>query len=495
LTPENVGAEFYNTIFYIVESPHEKGLVWVGTDDGLVHIRGDGQSDWTDVSPKHSSEAMINAIELSPHDKATAYLAVTGYKLNDFKPYIYKTSNYGKQWKRIDKGLPLDAFVRVVREDPLHQGLLYAGTELGMFVSYDDGQNWASLDLNLPPVPITDLKLRQDKLVAATQGRGFWILDDLYVVRQAAAGFTGKALHVFTPAVAELSPASGSAGLFEASNPESGVTIYYYLDADSKGPFSIEIYDDSGRSIRRYSNKEGDFERCKISNMDPRLPFELEYPVTKKGLNKWTWDLHRQGISCIENITLFAGFDGPRVAPGDYSARVTVGKTQQTVSFQVKMDQRIHASDDEIQFWSERLAEVSGLLNDTLVNLDNLRSAQAQISALMAKYPEDQSLQQTGAEAITKITQWDGNIIQVLHQTYEDEDAWETMLAGQLRYLMDVIDKTGAPVTGGALLRLQDLKAEWAERQSELQMIKDDYIDVINQWALEKDIPHVSPPD
>jgi photosystem II stability/assembly factor-like uncharacterized protein len=495
LTPENVGAEFYNTIFYIVESPHEKGLVWVGTDDGLVHIRGDGQSDWTDVSPKHSSEAMINAIELSPHDKATAYLAVTGYKLNDFKPYIYKTRNYGKQWKRIDKGLPLDAFVRVVREDPLHQGLLYAGTELGMFVSYDDGQNWASLDLNLPPVPITDLKLRQDKLVAATQGRGFWILDDLYVVRQAAAGFTGKALHVFTPAVAELSLASGSAGLFEASNPESGVTIYYYLDADSKGPFSIEIYDDSGRSIRRYSNKEGDFERCKISNMDPRLPFELEYPVTKKGLNKWTWDLHRQGISCIENITLFAGFDGPRVAPGDYSARVTVGKTQQTVSFQVKMDQRIHASDDEIQFWSERLAEVSGLLNDTLVNLDNLRSAQAQISALMAKYPEDQSLQQTGAEAITKITQWDGNIIQVLHQTYEDEDAWETMLAGQLRYLMDVIDKTGAPVTGGALLRLQDLKAEWAERQSELQMIKDDYIDVINQWALEKDIPHVSPPD
>jgi photosystem II stability/assembly factor-like uncharacterized protein len=494
LTPENVGAEFYNTIFYIVESPHEKGLVWVGTDDGLVHIRAEGQSDWTDVSPKHASEAMINAIELSPHDKATAYLAVTGYKLNDFKPYIYKTSNYGKQWKRIDKGLPLDAFVRVVREDPLHQGLLYAGTELGMFVSYDDGQNWASLDLNLPPVPITDLSLRQDKLVAATQGRGFWVLDDLYVVRQAAAGFTGKTLHVFTPDVAELSPASGSAGLFEASNPESGVSIYYYLDADSEGPFSIEIYDDSGRSIRRYSNKEGDFERCKISNMDPRLPFELEYPVTKKGLNKWTWDLHRQGISCIENITLFAGFDGPRVAPGNYSARISTGKIQQSVSFEVRMDHRIHASDEEIQFWSERLTEVSDLLNDTLVNLDDLRSAQAQISTLMEKYPEDQSLQKTAAEAIARITEWDGNIIQVLHQTYEDEDAWETRLAGQLRYLMDVIDRTGAPVTGGALLRLEDLKAEWAERQSELQMIKSDYIDVINEWALEKDIPHVSPP-
>ncbi len=189
LTPENVGAEFYNTIYYIVESPHEKGLMWVGSDDGLVHIKREGSADWENVSPKHAGEAMINAIEISPHDKATAYLAVTGYKLNDFKPYIYKTSDYGKSWKRIDKGLPADAFVRVVREDPAQRGLLYAGTELGMFVSYDDGGNWESLDLNLPPVPVTDLSLRQDKLVAATQGRGFWVLDDLFMVRQGCRRF------------------------------------------------------------------------------------------------------------------------------------------------------------------------------------------------------------------------------------------------------------------------------------------------------------------
>jgi len=494
LTPENVGAEFYNTIFYIVESPHEKGLVWVGSDDGLVHIKRDGSTKWENVSPKHPGEAMINAIELSPHDKATAYLAVTGYKLGDNKPYIYKTTDYGKRWKRIDKGLPEDAFVRVVREDPTQRGLLYAGTELGMYVSYNDGGEWESLDLNLPPVPITDLALRQNTLVASTQGRGIWVLDDLLVVRQAVGDFSNDALHVFTPGTAELRDSSGRAGLFEAANPATGVTLYYHLNADLEGPLSIDILDDAGNTVRTYSSEEGDFERCKISNMDPRLPFKLKYPAAKKGLNKWTWDLKRQGLKCTENITLFAGFDGPRVAPGNYSARVSAGEAVQSVSFQVKMDPRVSATDEEIQFWSERMTEVGGLLSDSLTSLENARQAQRQIEALMEQYPEDKDLQTTAATAIEKITAWDGKIIQVLHQTYEDEDAWETMLAGQLRFLLDVIDSTGAPVTGGALLRLVDLKVEWAERQAELQAIKTDYIDVINEWAQQKDVPHVVSP-
>jgi photosystem II stability/assembly factor-like uncharacterized protein len=494
LTPENVGAEFYNTIFYIVESPHEKGLVWVGSDDGRVHIRRESSENWEDVSPKHPGEAMINAIELSPHDKATAYLAVTGYKLGDNKPYIYKTTDYGKRWKRIDEGLPENAFVRVVREDPAQRGLLYAGTELGMYVTYNDGGSWESLDLNLPPVPITDLALRQDKLVASTQGRGIWVLDDLFVVRQAADGIEGKILHVFTPGAAELSHSSGKTGLFEAANPEHGVPLYYYLDAEASEPFSIDILDKAGNTVRSYSSEEGDFERCKVSNMDPRLPFKLKYPVGNKGLNKWVWDMKTQGLECTENITLFAGFDGPRVAPGDYSARITVGDAVQTVHFQMEMDSRVSASSEEIQFWSERVAEVGDLLSDTLVTLEAIRQSKQQIEALMTEHPEDKDLQKTGATAIEKINAWDGNIIQVLHQTYEDEDAWETMLAGQLRYLLDVIDSTGAPVTGGALLRLEDLKTEWAERQVELQAIESGYIDVINEWAKGQGVPHVSSP-
>lgn len=494
LTPENVGAEFYNTIFYIVESPHEKNLVWVGSDDGLVHIKRDGSDDWLDVSPKHPGEAMINAIEISPHDKATTYLAVTAYKLNDFKPYIYKTTDYGKHWKRIDKGLPDTAFVRVVREDPAVRGLLYAGTELGMYVSYNDGGNWQSLDLNLPPVPITDLALRQDKLVAATQGRGFWVLDDLFVVRQAVDDFSVKDLSVFTPGAVVAGTGGGSAGLFEAANPASGVTLYYYLGTDSKELLNIEILDQAGDTVRSYAGKEADYDRCKIGNMDPRLPFKLKYPPAKKGLNKWTWDLRRQGIKCVDNITLFAGFRGPHVRPGNYSARFSVGKAEQTVEFEVKMDPRLSATNEEIQVWSERLAEVEGLLNESLGSLENIRRAQRQIEALKKEYPGDAELQKNAKEAVEQITAWDGKIIQVLHQTYEDEDAWETMLVGQLRYLMDVIDVTGAPVTGGALLRLEDLKSEWRLRQSELLAIKTEYIDVINEWAQQKGIPYVMAP-
>ncbi len=492
LTPENVGAEYYNTLFYIVESPHEKDLIWVGSDDGLVHIKRGDSPEWEDVSPKHRGEAMINAIELSPHDKATAYLAVTGYKLNDFKPYIYRTTDYGRHWKRIDKGLPEDAFVRVVREDPAQRGLLYAGTELGIFFSHNDGKSWQSMDLNLPPVPITDLALRHGKLVAATQGRGFWVLDDLYVVRQAVDGFSGKGLHLFTPGTAELAPSSGDAGLLEAANPTPGVTLYYYQDNELAEPFSIDILDGNGESVRSYSSKENDFDRCKIGNMDPRLPFKLEYPTTKKGLNKWTWDMKREGIKCVDSITLFAGFDGPRVAPGQYSARITAGKTVRTTSFQVKMDSRITATGEEVSFWSESLAEVQSLLNHTLESLEGLRQAKQQIESLMTTHPSDDELKQTGAAAVEKMTDWDGKIIQVLHQTYEDEDAWETMLVGQLRFLMDVIDETGAPVTGGALLRLENLKAEWAQRQAELQAIETDYIAAINEWAKKRNISHVT---
>ena len=494
LTPENVGAEFYNTLFYIVESPHEQNLVWVGSDDGLVHMTRDGGKNWEDVSPPHRGEAMINAIEISPHDPGTVYLAVTGFKLNDFKPYIYKTTDYGRRWRRIDEGLPENTFVRVVREDPAREGLLYAGTEAGMFVSYNEGEDWQSLKLNLPPVPITDLTIRHDNLVAATQGRGFWVLDDLHVVRRAATGFPGGILPVFAPETTVMFPDGGKAGDLEGANPTRGVTLYYHLEKDHEEPLAIEIFDDTGKLVRSYSSKESDFDRCKIANMDPRRPFELKYPGSKKGLNKWTWDMKRQGIACVKNIALFAGFDGSTAPPGEYSARIAVGDAEQTVSFSLLPDPRVNASIAEVRFWSERIEEVSALMDTVLTSLDEVRKARGQIEALMDDYSTDGQLRLLGTAAIERIQAWDEMINQKLHQTYEDEDAWETMLAGQLRYLLDVIDETGAPVTEGALLRLEDLKTEWSARLAELQDIGAVNIDAINSWSREKGVPHVGAP-
>ena len=228
LTAENVGAEFYHTILYIVESEKEKGTIWVGADDGLLHLTRDGGDTWQDISPPHRGEAMINAIELSPHTEGTAYVAVTGYKLNDFTPYIYKTTNYGRGWRRIDTGIPDRQFVRVVREDPIREGLLYAGTESGMFVSLDDGKSWQPLRLNLPAVPLQTFELvktvwrRHPRARILDTGRCLCCPqagDDLEKNSNGLQGASDSSRQKFR----EQSAAA-------AANPSPDVPIYYHLN-------------------------------------------------------------------------------------------------------------------------------------------------------------------------------------------------------------------------------------------------------------------------
>ena len=496
LTPENVGAEFYNTIFYIVESPHEAGTIWVGADDGMVHITRDAGENWQDVSPDHdgkfSDEAYINTIEVSPHDPATAYLAVTGYKLNDFSPYIYKTDNYGRSWKRIDDGLPEDTFVRVVREDPDRKGLLYAGTEAGMFVSYDDGENWRSFQLNLPPVPITDLKIRQDSLVVATQGRGFWVLDHLFVARQAEEA-TSDTLRVFKPGTVTMLKTMGYKGDFEGSNPSNAAPIYYELPEDAE-EVTIEVFDNAGNLVRTYSSEESDFDRCRVANMDPRSPFELSFPKKDKGLNHWGWNFRAENSHCLEGLNIFAGFGGPSVLPGDYRIRVTADGQSAETELTLIADPRLTANAEETAEWSARNLETFQMFDEILQRLDDARTARRQIKTLMADHPGDDELESMGEAAVKAITDWDHRIEQPLFETYEDEDAWETMLAGQVRFLFDVINRTGAPITGGQLERLADLKAEWMERDSELEAISEQHLQPINEWAREQGLNHVSLP-
>ncbi|MGD8577701.1 MAG: hypothetical protein PVJ33_03925 [Lysobacterales bacterium] len=493
LTPENVGAEFYNTIFYIMESPIEPGNIWVGSDDGLVHLTRDGGESWTDVSPPHKGEAMINAIEVSRHEKGTAYLAVTGYKLNDDKPYIYKTSDYGKNWKRLDKGLPPDEFVRVVREDPAREGTLYAGTETSMFVSYDDGGTWQTLQLNLPHVPVTDLKIRQNKLVAATQGRGFWILDDLFLVRDAAAGIGDKPVELYAPEETPLIQERGwRSEDFEAPNPESGVPLYYYLTDEPEGPVTIDIMDANGKTVRSYSSEESDYERCMRHNEDPRRPYEPKYLPAKAGLNLWHWDGNRQGFTCIEDITLYPGMQGASVPPGQYRARITAGGQSSEVAFSTALDPRLQASPADIETWSARMDEATALLEDVLTHLGGLRHARDQVSRLMKDYPGEVGLQSDGQAALDAIDAWDHQIIQPLHQTLEDEDAWDTRMAGQVRYVLEVIDSSGVPVTDGALERLGDLQAQWKKLQADFESIRTGQLAAINRWAQEHEVPYVS---
>jgi len=494
LTPENVGAEFYGTIFYIVESPHEAGTIWVGTDDGLLQLTRNNGENWQDVTPENLRGAQVNAIEVSPHEPGTVYVAVAGYKMNDFRPYIYKLTDYGRRWTRIDNGLPDDNFVRVVREDPARPGLLYAGTEGGMFMSFDSGRNWQSMDLNLPPVPITDLTIRQGDLVAATQGRGYWVFDYLSVVRQAEASLANRALHVFRPKDTEMLRTGGRTGANEGKNPPSGVVFTYFIAEEHDDPLSIVISDADGNTVRSYSSEEGDFERCIIGNMDVRTAFEVQYPKKEAGINQWTWDMRFAGLHCLDDVKLFAGFGGASVIPGAYRVTVSIGNNKSSADFVLLPDPRSEASPEDYRFVAAKRQESTDLLNELLDSLAAARKSRDEVEALMASFPGDEELRALGESAISRLTAWENTVTQTQYGALEDEDSMPPMLDVHIRHVLDVIDRAGAPVSEGSLQRLSDLDFQWQDRRAELRSIANSDLEAINDWARQNRVLHVSQP-
>ena len=494
LTPENVGAEFYGTIFYIAESTHTAGVIWVGTDDGRLHITRNGGESWMDTTPRNLRGAQINAIEVSPHEPGVAYIAVAGYKMNDFKPYIYKLTDYGKRWTRLDDDLPDDNFVRVVRADPEREGLLYAGSEGGLFVSFDDGDHWQSLNMNFPTVPITDLRVRKNTLIAATQGRGFWALDELTVIRQLNVNLSEKKVHVFAPKPSSLMRWGGRSRANEGKNPPSGVVFSYSLAEEFEGPLSIDIRDANGKVVRTYSSEEREFDRCVKGNMTPRLAYSIDYPSMKPGLNTWTWDMRKDGLTCINDIRLFAGFGGPMVTPGQYSVSVRIGGHSDSAGFTLSADPRVDASPEDYLFLDAKRSEAATILNALLDALDNVRIARDRIEALVLDSGNNAVLKALSEKAIDKLNAWEDLVTQTGYKTYEDEDSMPPRLDVHIRHVFDVIDRAGAPVSAGSLQRLSDLKEQWLIAKAQLVAITDNELSQINEWAQENGVLHVSAP-
>ena len=328
-TNEEVGAENYGTLSYIMESPREKGVIWTGSDDGLVYLTRDGGAHWTNVTPKGLAECLINAIEVSPHDKATAYIATTRYKFNDQLPGLYKTTDYGATWTRINNGLPENAFTRVVREDDVRQDLLFAGTERGLFLSWNGGKDWSPFQLNLPITPITDLRIHQGNLIAATSGRAFWILDDLSVLRQYKKD--APALSIYRPTNSYL--INGSSELDETNdeftganrlrgvNPATGVVIYYQLPELKKDDhISMEIKDADGNLVRTFSSKAD--EKYKKYDGAPKADPLLS---KNKGLNRFVWDLRYPTMPGVPNVYIESSYAGHKAPPGKYSITAKMG--------------------------------------------------------------------------------------------------------------------------------------------------------------------------
>ena len=436
ITKDNTSVEYYGTIFVVAESPHDKNVLWTGSDDGLLHVSRNGGGSWQNVTPQTAPQWILwNSIDVSPFDANTVYVAGTMYKSDDFRPYLYKTTDGGATWTKITNGIASDHFTRVVRSDKRRKGLLYAGTERGMYVSFDDGANWQSLQLNLPIVPVTDLTLRDDDLIAATQGRAFWVLDDVTPLQQldeigrASAGPTKRA-HLFTPRAAwrtgGSTPEKTPKG--EGTNPPQGVIVNYWLAPDTKPETKVKLafLDASGAVIRELEGEvkppapvveateqkepppqpekkigiksEGGEKEAKASEKeeekDPKAEKEKEknkLSDSVPGFNRYAWNLRYPEAKKFEGLILWGGgTDGPRVPPGTYSARLTVGDEAMTVPALLKQDPRTSATQADLQAQFEFLLAANRKLSDIHEQIERIREVREQLKGIRTRIGKDE---------------------------------------------------------------------------------------------------------
>jgi photosystem II stability/assembly factor-like uncharacterized protein len=389
ITRDNTGVEVYDVIFTVVESPHEAGTIWAGTDDGLVHVTRDGGKNWQNVTPKGIPEwIQINSIEVSPHDKATAYVAATMYKFDDFRPYLYRTNDYGKSWTKIDSGIPSSAFTRVVREDPSRRGLLYAGTETGLHVSFDGGASWQAFQANLPVVPITDLVVKEKDLVVATQGRSFWVLDDLTPLHEYKPEIARERVHLFSPRPAvrmaggEFSD-EGSVGAL-GRNPPNGVVVSYWLKEKPAEKESLTIeFLDGEKILRTYTSQK---KEQKEDGLPVGLPADDEpgdKPLEPKaGLNRITWDMRILRPTLVPKAIVWGTREGPRVAPGTYAVRLKYGDRTLTQPVQVRSHPDVSATAEDLKGQFRLLSDLRDRVEETHDAVSRIRDVKAQIAGV-----------------------------------------------------------------------------------------------------------------
>ena len=449
ITLDITSVEYYDTVFALAESPLKQGMLWAGTDDGLIQLTHNDGKTWENVTPKDMPEwSMVSLIEASHHDPATAYAAIDRHKLDDLNPLIYKTHDYGKTWTRINSGIPAAAYVHAVREDPAVKGLLYAGTETGVYFSIDDGAHWQSLQLNLPTTPIHDLAVKNADLVAATHGRSFWILDDISPLREASARVTEEDFHLYKPATATRLhfPDQVDRRRPVGDNPPKGAVLYYYLKEKpaEKEEITLDIFDPQGKLVRHLSNlKESKNEQAPEW---PDLEIASNLIPAEAGVNRFAWDF-RSDPPVQVPVAFYEGEPpkGPLALPGTYQVKLTVKGHSQTKPLEVVIDPRV-----QNQVTSSGLQEQLDLALKMRQDITNLHRAVNQIRSLRAnlktleKWTSESSPNNdvvAAAKALDeKMTPVEAQLIQVKLGSSEDNLRYPNMLNEQYATLSDVIE-------------------------------------------------------
>jgi len=384
ITQDNTAVEYYCTIFAAQESSLKEGLLWVGSDDGLIHVTQDGGTTWTNVTPKGMPDwMMINSIEPSVFDEGTCYVAGTKYKTGDFKPYLYKTTDYGKTWTKITNGIKDEHFTRVLREDPKRKGLLYAGTETGMYISFNDGKNWQPFQLNLPVVPITDITIKDNNLIVATQGRSLWIIDDLTVIHQLYNADLNKSI-LFKPKDSyRMRGGSRKGSKTSGTNHPNGVITYFNLkDLKDDDKVSLTYFDTKGDTIKTFSNKD---KKNKLK--------------VKKGGNQFVWNMTYDGSEKLKGMILWwASLDGPRAVPGEYTVSLKIEDSipsntiEQSQKFTILADPRAESSLADMQQQFAFIKSINETMDKAHKSIKTIRAINKQLNAFKTQYKDDESV-------------------------------------------------------------------------------------------------------
>ena len=460
LNQDNTSVEYFNTIFAIALSPVQKGLIWVGTDDGLIQITQDDGQHWANVTPKGFPEwATIDLIEPSPHAAGTAFAAIDAHKLDDFRPYIFRTTDFGRSWSSLTNGIPGGAYVHAVRQDPVNAHLLFAGTERGIYVSFNDGANWESLQLNLPNVAVYDLMIKNSDLIVATHGRSFWSLDGIAALRETSAQVANSELHIFKPEIAWRTRRGGGFGRGGGNfgqNPASGAVIDFWVKNAPKGDSTLEILDSSGKVIRKISTAQPQRRRREGVTQEFQPEEGFGPPPARltvhQGFNRTTWDLRYEAPAAVPGIALWGGRPSGVIAqPGSYQARLTVNGQAATVPFELRLDPRVKSTAADLQKQFELSVKIRDSVDQAHAAANRILDLRSQIDALRDRITEGnpQAKQvQSDLESFDKQLDAVENLI-IAPKSHANEDPlnYPIKIANKLTLLQDTVESADTSPT------------------------------------------------
>ena len=486
------GVEIYNTVFAITPSPHTKGTVWTGTDDGRIHITQNDGISWEEITPADCPKyGTVNHIEVSAHQEGRAFIAVQKYRFDDFKPYIFMTNDFGKTWKTLTNGkngIPVDYPVRVVREDPNKKGLLYAGTEFGLFVSFNEGKNWQPLQMNMPITPITDLRVHQNDLVMSTQGRSFWILDDITPLHQLTPELAKANAHLFKPRTAYKMNALASRGEYAPDQRPKGALLYYHLQEEAEGPVTIEIRDAKGRFVRGYS-----------SDSTSAKDYQTALLKDKTGMHRINWDLTYEGPTFADGAVIWGYKGGVKAPPGEYTITLKYGDQTTVQTLEVRPDPRI-AEIPQADYEAQLVTglEIRDAITNMHRNIQEIRDIKEQIK-WVSKRANDKEIEELADKLNQELSNFENQLMQTNNESNQDPIRFAPRLDNQMVELYSYVTGEDGYISGGpegkpkkaAMERKADVDQAWAAIKTKVEMAIEESITAFNTLTSKKQLQSI----